>query len=104
MKITHTRQDDTLTILLADELGHHEAREILDYVGTVLALYPTGAVVLNLAELKFMDSSGLAVVMNLHRSLARAGRSFTVRGTPPQAMRVFQAANLPSVINFEIGE
>ncbi|WP_087065712.1 STAS domain-containing protein [Intestinibacillus massiliensis] len=104
MKITHQRTGDTLVIAVADELGHHEAREIIDYMGTVLALYPAGPVVLDLSALKFMDSSGLAVVLNLHRALLRAGRSLCVRGTPPQAMRVFQAANLPHIVTFEMGE
>ncbi|MGE4548419.1 MAG: STAS domain-containing protein [Intestinibacillus sp.] len=104
MKIAHRREGDTIIIALADELGHHEARQILEYMNTVLALYPTEPVVLDLSELKFMDSSGLAVVLNLHRSLKRAGRGFAVRGTPPQAMRVFRAANLPSIVSFETGE
>ena len=104
MKITHRREADTLVIALAEELGHHEARQIIDYMGTVLALYPSGPVILDLSELKFMDSSGLAVVLNLHRSLSRAGRTLCVRGTPPQAMRVFRAASLPGIVNFETGE
>lgn len=104
MKITHQRTGDTLVLALGDELGHHEAREIIEYMGTVLALYPSGPAVLDLSALKFMDSSGLAVVLNLHRALARAGRSLTVRGTPEQAMRVFRAANLPSIVHFETGE
>ena len=50
------------------------------------------------------DSSGLAVVLHLHRTCARIGCDFRVRGTPPQPMRVFDAAGLPQVIVFERGE
>ena len=51
-----------------------------------------------------MDSSGLAVVLHLHRTCARCGCDFRVRGTPPQPQRVFDAAGLPQVIVFERGE
>ncbi len=65
-----------------------------------MTLYPTDPVALDLSGLTFMDSSGLAVAMNLHRALARTGRSLTVIGTPPQAMRVFRAAGLPRLMTF----
>ena len=52
----------------------------------------------------FMDSSGLAVVLHLYRTCARSGREFAVRGTPPQPMRVFEAAGLPQVMVFERGK
>ena len=51
-----------------------------------------------------MDSSGLAVVMNLHRALTRTGRRLTILGTPPQAMRVFRAAGLPRLMTFIDGK
>ena len=60
--------------------------------------------VLDLSELTFMDSSGLAVVLHLYRTCARSGREFAVRGTPPQPMRVFEAAGLPQVMVFERGK
>ena len=61
-------------------------------------------VVLDRSELTFMDSSGLAVVLHLYRTCARSGREFAVRGTPPQPMRVFEAAGLPQVMVFERGK
>ena len=51
-----------------------------------------------------MDSAGLAVVLHLYRTCARSEREFAVRGTPPQPMRVFEAAGLPQVMVFERGK
>lgn len=67
-------------------------------------LFPCEKLVLDLSELTFMDSSGLAVVLHLYRTCARSGREFAVRGTPPQPMRVFEAAGLPQVMVFERGK
>ncbi|WP_122788913.1 STAS domain-containing protein [Intestinibacillus sp. Marseille-P6563] len=100
MQITHERVGDSIVVHIQDEMGHHEARRILDYLENIVVLYPVEPVVLDLSGLTFMDSSGLAVAMNLHRALARTGRSLVIRGTPPQAMRVFRAAGLPHRMTF----
>ena len=47
-----------------------------------------------------MDSSGLAVVVNLSRALERTGRKLAVEGTPQNAMKIFKAAGLNKKIEF----
>lgn len=100
MKISHEREGETITVSIVDELGHHEARKAIDYLESIVTLYPSEQMVLDLSGLTFMDSSGLAVTMNIHRALARSGRRLVVRGTPKQAMRVFRAAGLPKLMTF----
>ncbi len=101
MNIIHQYKEDFLKISIVGDLGHHEAREIISKMETIITLYTVGAVRLDLSQMTFMDSSGLAVVLHLHRSLKGVGRKLTVKGTNPQAMRVFQAAGLPKMICFE---
>lgn len=100
MQITHERTDEGIVVYIHEELGHHEARKAIDYLENVVVLYPTEPVILDLSRLTFMDSSGLAVAINLHRALVRAGRHLSIRQTPPQAMRVFRAAGLPRLMTF----
>ena len=104
LQITQAEQDGTLTISLTGELDHHAARAAIGQAEDLLVLYPCEKLVLDLSGLTFMDSSGLAVVLHLHRTCARCGYDFVVRGTPPQPMRVFDAAGLPQVMIFERGE
>ncbi len=104
LQITQTEQNDTLTVLFSGELDHHAARSAIEQAEDLLVLYPCGKLVLDLSGLTFMDSSGLAVVLHLHRTCARCGYDFVVRGAPPQPMRVFEAAGLPQVMLFERGK
>ncbi len=101
MKLSHRQEGDKQVIFVGEELGHHEARQIISYANTTLALYPEGDVVLDLTELTFMDSSGLAVALHLYKMANRNGRAFTIRGTKAQAMRVFRAAGIPKMMHFE---
>ena len=88
LQITQRRQEGTLIAVYTGELDHHAARAAIEQT----------------EELPFMDSSGRAVVLHLYRTCARSGREFAVRGTPPQPMRVFEAAGLPQVMVFERGK
>ena len=104
LDITQTEVDRTLTVRYTGELDQHTARQTIERSEDLLVLYPCDSLVLDLSGLTFMDSSGLAVVLHLHRTCARCGCDFRVRGTPPQPQRVFDAAGLPQVIVFERGE
>lgn len=104
LHITQAESDGVLTIMLAGDLDHHAARIAIEQSEDLLVLYPCKKLILNLAGLTFMDSSGLAVVLHLHRTCARSGYEFSVQGTPPQPMRVFEAAGLPQVMLFERGK
>ncbi len=101
MNIIHQYKEDVLKIAIVGDLGHHEAREIISKMETIITLCTVGTVILDLSQMTFMDSSGLAVVLHLYRSLKSVNRTLTVKGTNPQAMRVFQAAGLPKMIRFE---
>ena len=100
MQITHKRMGDKIVIFIEGELGNHEAKKILNYQENIVSLYIDSPIVLNLSGLTFMDSSGLAVVVNLSRALERTGRSLTVEGTPQNAMKIFKAAGLNKKIKF----
>ena len=101
MQIIHEREGTSLIVYLVDELDQHSARSTIEALDRIVALYPDETIILDLSRLTFMDSSGLAVAINLHRMLRDSGRTLTIRRTPPQAMRVFHAAHLEKRIHFE---
>ena len=98
LQITQRRQEGTLIAVYTGELDHHAARAAIEQTEDLLVLFPCEKLVLDLSELTFMDSSGLAVVLHLYRTCARSGREFAV------PMRVFEAAGLPQVMVFERGK
>lgn len=101
MQIIHQREGTSLVAYLADELDQHSARRAIEALERLVVLYPEESIILDLSRLTFMDSSGLAVAVNLHRMLEQTGRTLMIRNTPPQAMRVFRAAHLEKRIRFE---
>ena len=100
MKCSHRRQDCGIVIRLDGELGHHEAAPCVEYLEKTMILYATEPIFLDLSGLTFMDSSGIAVVLGAQRTVLGAGQTFTVVGTPPTAMRIFQASGITKRVQF----
>ncbi len=53
-----------------------------------------GPVIVDLSGLRFMDSTGMSVLLNAHRRLARQGRSLTLACPEGPVLRVFQLTNM----------
>ena len=56
------------------------------------------AVTLDLAEVTFMDSTGLTTLMDAHVQSTQNGWSFNVRRPSPPVKRVFELAGVDDVL------
>ena len=103
MKVVCQGEGRDITLCLLGELDHHAARlamkEICRAVDTRLPM----RCVLNFGGVEFMDSSGIAVVLNTHRRLRELGGALEVNHVPPQAGRVFTAAGIDKIVPIQLG-
>lgn len=101
MKLSHTRIPQGILIRFSGELDHHEAGRCIEYLEKVMTLYSTDRIYLDFSTLTFMDSSGIAVVLNAQRNTLGAGQSLCVVGAPAFVIRIFRTAGLLSRIHME---
>ena len=99
LHITQAGRDGTLVVSLAGELDHHAARMAIEQAEDLLVLYPCEKLVLDLAGLTFMDSSGIAVVLRAKRRMEALGGNLYVVNIPRQAARVLETAGLGRYVN-----
>jgi anti-anti-sigma factor len=57
-----------------------------------------GALVIDMADVTFMDSSGLRVLIELNRRVSEAGRSLTVRAPSRPVARIIEISGLSDLI------
>jgi anti-sigma B factor antagonist len=57
------------------------------------------AVELDLAEVTFMDSTGLTTLMDAHHEAAGNGWAFSIRRTSPSVRRVFELAGVTRLLD-----
>ena len=99
MKVEFKKENKEIIIYLSGEIGNFEARKIMQEIETILAIYQTEDVVLDLSKITFMDSSGIAVIMKIFKN-TKDRREFVVRDAPNVAMKIFRASGVSKFVNF----
>jgi anti-sigma B factor antagonist len=94
--ITVGRSRDVVRIAVEGELDLATAPQLAAHLDA--AARPGGAVVLDLARLSFLDSSGVALLLGVTRRAAREAWTLTISGTPPAARDVLELCGLIDVL------
>jgi len=106
MEINLERIQNTLIVKLSGEIDHHSAAEIRTKVDNELAFSPIKNIVFDFANVTFMDSSGIGMVIGRYKQIhARGGKTLIVRARP-QVDRLLELSGIKKIIeiNGKIGE
>lgn len=93
-----------LTIYLAGELDHHEARCTIREIDELLDEYLPRDCVLDLNGLSFMDSSGIAVIIRLNQRMKSLGGRMWIENPAKQPLRVLDAAGIDRLVPVATGK
>ena len=92
LSVTATTTDGIHVLTVAGEIDHHtgdQLRQALDITGTTRP-----HVVIDMSRVTFMDSSGLASLLNAQRRLTRAGRKLSLIVSEGPVARILQTTRL----------
>ena len=101
MEITYTLEEAAVIIHLSGELDHHEAKQTIVSIDRIIDMYMPLELTINMEKVSFMDSSGLAVLMNAYRKQCSADGTIRVIRVPQQPMKVLLAASLSRFMPIE---
>lgn len=87
-----------LTIYLAGELDHHEAKNVLRQIDELLDDYIPRDCALNMSGLSFMDSSGIAVIIRTSRRMKALGGRMWIEDPARQPQKVIDASGIERLI------
>ena len=93
VEIEVTEDGATLVVALAGEVDLRSAGRLGVALNAVLRR-GGGPVVVDLGALRFIDSSGLALLVNAARRLDQAGRGFAIAAPPGPPRRAIELARL----------
>lgn len=96
--MTVANEGDVTVIGLSGDLDFHTARRLRE---KLLELHAAGAnnVVLDMASLDFIDSSGLSVLVAGLKRLKNSDGNLTLRAVPQQTRRVLEVSGLSRVLS-----
>lgn len=101
MQFTSFLEDRKLTIALTGEIDHHCAKQYIKEIEIKIEAYTPEICILNFQEVSFIDSSGIAVVINALRSIKRMGGKLQLSDVQTQPMRVFRAAGIDKIVQIK---
>ena len=101
MHLTSYLQDGTLTIVLTGEIDHHCAKHYIQSITSKIEAYKPQICVLDFQEVTFMDSSGIAVVINTLRNITKIEGKLEIYGLNPQPLKVFRASGIDKLVEIK---
>ncbi len=101
MPLRFTEGSGRITAHLSGEIDHQVAREMMLALDREVAVRAPAQLQVDMSEVTFMDSSGIAVLLRTWERLEPTAARMTVVGVPPQPKKVFHAAGLDKIIPME---
>ena len=101
MQFTSYLEDGRLTVALTGEIDHHCAKHYIKAIAAKIESYTPDVCILDFSEVSFVDSSGIAVVINAMRGMTQIEGKLLLTGISPQPMRVFRASGIDKLVEIK---
>ena len=101
MHFTSFLEDGRLTIALTGEIDHHCAKAYIQVIASKIEAYMPDVCILDFRDVTFVDSSGIAVVINALRNMAQIEGKLLLTGISPQPMKVFRASGIDKLVEMK---
>ena len=101
MHFTSFLEEGKLTVALTGEIDHHCAKAYIQAIAAKIEAYTPNICVLDFQDVSFIDSSGIAVVINALRSMTQIEGSLILAGLTEQPMKVFRASGIDKLVQIK---
>ena len=101
MHFTSYLEEGRLTIALTGEIDHHCAKAYIQAIAGKIEAYTPDICILDFRDVSFVDSSGIAVVINALRNMTRIEGSLLLMGLNSQPMKVFRTSGIDKLVEIK---
>lgn len=99
MEIIASENEGTTTLAIAGSIDTNTAPQLESAVDA--ALKTSAHIVFDLADLEYISSAGLRVVLATQKAIAKTAGSFVLRNMQPGVKEVFDITGLSSILTIE---
>ena len=104
MQFTSFLENGYLTVALTGEIDHHTSKAYIQAITTKIEAYTPDVCILDFSDVTFVDSSGIAVVINALRCMTQIDGKLLLSGMTQQPMKVFRASGIDKLIEIKEAE
>lgn len=100
MEIVFRAENNTLIVVIDGEIDHHTSVEARQRIDKEIDKNLIKNVIFDFHKVKFMDSSGVGVMIGRYKKLQKIGGNVGIVNLSPQIMRVFEISGLFKIIPY----
>lgn len=94
MSVKIINDENKLTAVLSGEIDHHIAKELRRDIDFAVREFQPEELVLDFAEVDFMDSSGIGLVMGRYKLMKETGGKVIVKNPQNQIKKVMRLSGI----------
>lgn len=98
MNIVCTERNRNLVVKINGEIDHHSAEEIRDRIERDFARSNAKNIIFDLANVGFMDSSGIGMIIGRYKQLEKQGGRVFAINISGNLNRIFEISGLKKII------
>ena len=98
MKISFATKDRNLIVTIEGEVDHHTSVEIRERVDREFQRRRTRNIIFDFSNIKFMDSSGIGVLMGRYRNVMILGGNIALYGVGDQVDRLLSISGIYKIM------
>ncbi len=99
MRLKLEVENNVLIVYLDGELDHHSTEEVREDIDNAIDSKNIHNLIFELSDMKFMDSSGIGVVIGRYKKIDKLGGKVGVVNSNPHVDRIFQMAGIFKIIH-----
>ena len=103
-RVVFEHEEGTVMARLKCEIDHHTARQIREKIDREIFSRRPATVVLDFSEVRFMDSSGIGLIIGRSQVADAAGGGVRLVGLSPTLMKLVRLAGIEKIKNVYIGK
>ena len=92
--------DNCLMVRMPEEVDHHRASYICEGADRLLVRENVENVVFDFEDTRFMDSSGIGILLNRYKQMAGSGGTVTIYGVNAQIGRVLAIGGIGRIMKY----
>ena len=89
--------DNILTAKISGEIDHHSAAKIRTSIDGQTQKYMPKQLLLDFSDVKFMDSSGIGLIMGRYKQMSLIGGSLLIINIPPHLERIIKLSGISAL-------
>ena len=93
-------EDKNLVIeLMVTELDHHITNEVRDGIDNILNTRPIKNIIFDFKNIRFMDSSGIGVIIGRYKKISNDGGKVSVINVNPRVKKIFDLSGMNKIVS-----